>query len=364
MADPIDLDITYEDLMAQKLESIDDSLDKRETGVIYTATAANSAETAQMLVTVKNNNDMVFADTAPREYLIRRAKERGIDPPYPATKAKLKGVFNIDVPIGSRFSLDDHNYIVVEQIDVGEFILECETAGNVGNLYLGTLIPIEYIDGLTSAELTEVLIPGEDEEDTEDFRSRYFNSFISVAFGGNRADYKAKVGALEGVGGVRVYRAKYGAGTVGLTIINSQYEKPSQILIDSVQQEVDPLNAQGEGVGIAPMDHIVTVSGVNETNIDITLNVTYQSGWTWPDIEANVLQVIDDYFLELAAEVWAKAQTYEEDHAGVIVRISQIETRLLGVSGVIDIQNTQLNGGTSNIELDKEAIPKRGVVVG
>ncbi|WP_346234490.1 baseplate J/gp47 family protein [Lysinibacillus telephonicus] len=362
MAEPIDLNTSYEDLMAQKLAGIDDSLDKREGGIIYNATAANSAETAQMLVTIKNNNDMMFADTAPREFLIRRAAERGLAP-YPATNAKLKGVFNMDVPIGSRFSLDDLNYTVIEQITTGEFILECETPGNIGNLYLGTLIPIEYIDGLQSAELTEVLIPGEDEEDTEAFRTRYFNSFESVSFGGNRADYKEKVGALNGVGGVRVYRAKYGAGTVGLTIINSQFEKPSQTLIDAVQQAIDPLEMQGEGVGLAPIDHVVTVSPVEETTIDVTLNITYQTGWTWADIQANVLQVIDGYLKELAEE-WAKAATYEEDHQGVVVRVSQIETRLLGVAGVLDIANTQLNGQSLNIELDKEAIPIRGVVVG
>src|SRR5690606_12361543 len=103
-----------------------------------------------------------------------------------------------------------------------------------GNLYLGTLIPINYIAGLETAKLTEVLIPGEDEEDTEAFRQRYFNSFKSQAFSGNRADYKEKVNAISGVGGVRVYRAKHGPGTVGLTIIDSNFNKPSQTLIDTV----------------------------------------------------------------------------------------------------------------------------------
>lgn len=361
MAEPINLDTTYEDLMEQKLAKFSE-MDRRETSPLYIATAANTAEIVQMLATIKNNIDLVFADTAPREYLIRRAAERGLSP-YPATKARLKGEFNIDVPIGSRFSGDDLNYIVVEKIDDGKFILECESAGEAGNLYLGTLIPIDYIAGLETAKLTEVLIPGEDEEDTEAFRTRYFNSFKSIAFGGNRADYKERVGALSGVGGVRVYRAKYGPGTVGLTIINSQLEKPSQALVNAVQEAVDPLTMQGEGVGIAPIDHIVTVSAVEETPIDITLNIAYQNGWTWADIQDDVYRVIDEYFKELAKE-WAQAQTYEEDHAGLVVRISQIETRLLGVDGVIDIQNTQLNGGTSNIELDKEAIPVRGVVNG
>lgn len=360
MTEPLNLDTTYEDLMAQKLAGIDPTLDTREgTSLIYNATAANSIEVIQMLFTLKNQIDLVFADTAPREYLIRRAAERGLKP-YEATKARLKGVFNIDVPIGSRFSLDELNYVVVEKIEIGKFVLECETAGSIGNLFLGPIIPIEYIDGLTSAELTDVLIPGEDEEDTEAFRTRYFNSFDSTAFGGNRKDYKDKVSALQGVGGVRVYRAWNGGGTVKLVIINSQYEKPSQALIESVQEAVDPLSAQGEGVGIAPIDHIVTVFPVGETSIEITLNITYQNGWTWPDIESNVFQTIDNYFKELAKE-WAESG---DDNSGVVVRISQIETRLLGVDGVIDIANTMLNGAQSNIALDKESIPKRGVVIG
>lgn len=364
MTEPLRLDSTYEEILEDKLDSIDEELDTREgTSLIYNAVAANSLETAQMLVTLKDYLDLVFADTAPMEFLERRAAERGLTP-YPATNAKLKGVFNIDVPIGSRFSgQEDLNYTVVEKINVGEFILECETVGNIGNLFLGNLTPIDYIEGLESAELTEVLIPGEDEEDEESFRQRYFNSFESSAFGGNRADYKEKVNALNGVGGVRVYRAKYGAGTVGLTIIDSQFNKPSQALIDAVQEAVDPLDAQGEGLGIAPIDHIVTVSPVDEFTIDAELNLTYQSGWSWEDVEPNVLQAIDDYFKELAKE-WAQAISYEDDHSGVTVRISQIETRLLNVPGIIDISDTKLNGGTSNIVLDKEAIPIRGDVSG
>lgn len=368
MVKPLNLEVTYEELMEQKLAGIDDSLDKREgSSMVFNATAGNSVETVQMLVTLKNFIDMVFADTAPREFLIRRAAERGLKPEE-ATKAKLKGVFNVNIPIGSRFSLDDLNYVAKEKLITEElgkyiFMLECETHGNIGNLYLGKLVPIEYIDGLQTAELTEVLIPGEDEEDTETFRTRYFNSFASTAFGGNRADYKEKVLKLDGVGGVRVYRAWNGGGTVKLVIIDSQYDVPTQTLVNKVQEAVDPLDQQGEGVGLAPIDHVVSVFAVGTSTINITLNITYQSGWSWADIEANVHQVIDDYFKELA-EQWAKAQSYEEDHQPVVVRISQIETRILNVPGVIDIGNTQLNGGTSNVELDRGSIPKRGVVVG
>lgn len=360
MAEPLDLDLTYEELLAQKLAGVDDSLDKREvTSLVYNALAANSAETIQMIVTLKNFTDMVFADTAPREYLIRRAAERGIKP-TPATFALRKGIFNIDVPIGSRFSLDELNYRVVERTGPGVFVLQCETAGSIGNLFSGQLIPIEYIAGLETAVLTDVLVPGDDEEETEAFRRRYFNSFASTAFGGNRADYKDKVGKLPGIGGVRVYRAWNGGGTVKLVIIDSQYQVPTQTLVDQVQEAVDPLDAQGEGLGIAPIDHIVTVFPVREAAINIGLNITYQTGWTWADIESQVLAEIDSYFSQLAEE-WAVS---ENDNSGLVVRISQIEYRLLSIPGVLDIANTQLNGGTSNIEIDKESIPKRGVVNG
>jgi len=359
MVAPFDLDTSYEDLLAQKLTNVL-TQDRRETSLIYQATAANTAEIAQILFTLLNYENQMFADTAPRENLVRRAAERGLSP-TPATHAVRKAEFNIDVPIGARFSQEEYNYEVLEKIDTGIFKAQCETAGEVGNFESGQLIPIDYIAGLEIAQLTDVLIPGENEEDTEAFRSRYFNSFESVSFGGNRADYKERINKLPGVGGSRIYRAKYGGGTVDVTIIDSTFSKPSTALVELVQQLMDPLDAQGEGVGLAPIDHIVTISAVNETVVNIATTLTLQSGWSFVDVESAIKEVIDGYFKELS-ELWADAVTKQEDETGLIVRISHIETRILGVNGVIDISNTTINDVASNLELDKEAIPVRGTI--
>ena len=88
----------------------------------------------------------------------------------------------------------------------GKYEITCETAGEAGNDYTGTVIPIEYVDGLETCSISAVVIPGEDEEDTEVFRQRYMDSLNAQAFGGNRADYLEKVNAIPGVGGVKVYR--------------------------------------------------------------------------------------------------------------------------------------------------------------
>ena len=57
---------------------------------------------------------------------------------------------------------------------------------------------------LKPVKITSVLVPGEDEEDTELFRQRYLNSLNAQAFGGNQIDYIEKVNAIPGVGGVKV----------------------------------------------------------------------------------------------------------------------------------------------------------------
>lgn len=347
--------VTYEFILQRMLNRVSNRIDKREGSIIYDALAPAAAELQNMYIELDAVLNESFADTQSRAYLIRRAAERGITP-EPATYAVLRGEFDRDVPIGSRFSLDSLNYVVTEKIGTGVFKLRCETIGEIGNSQTGVLIPIEYIAGLTRAELTEILIPGEDEEDTEHLRSRYFSSLDSRAFGGNIQDYKEKINGISGVGGVKVYPTWDGGGTVKLTIIDSTYHAPSGALIDMVQTAVDPVVNSGAGYGIAPIGHVVTVEGVEETAVDISTIITYQNGWGWEDVETYVLIAVDEYFAELAAG-WA-------DESNLIVRISQIETRLLNVAGIIDIASTTINGMAQNLTLGADQIPKRGGVIG
>jgi uncharacterized phage protein gp47/JayE len=351
--------ITYELILQRMIDKVleqNPNIDTREGSIIYHALAPAAVELQNMYIELDTILNESFADTQTRDYLIKRCAERGIYPEA-ATKAVLKGEFNIDVPIGSRFSLDTLNYKVIEKISPGIFKLECETYGIEGNQHFGTLIPIEYIEGLTSAAITELLIPGEDEEETEALRKRYFNSLGSQAFGGNIADYKEKTNAIPGVGGVKVYPTPNGVGgTVKLVIIDSTFGVPSSTLLNTVQTAIDPIPNQGKGVGIAPIGHVVTVEGVTATTVNISTNITYQEGWTWADVEPYVHEAIDAYFFELA-ESWANEEN-------LIVRISQIEIRLLNIAGIIDIADTTINGLAQNLTLGSDNIPVRGEVIG
>lgn len=349
-------DITYElilDRMLNRVLAQNPNIDTREGSLIYNALAPAAVELQNMYIQLDTILNESFADTQTRDYLIKRCAERGVNVEE-ATYAIRKGEFNIDVAIGSRFSLNALNYIVTEKISTGVFKLRCETVGYIGNVESGSLIPIDYIEGLQTAVLTDVLVPGEDEEDTEHLRQRYFDSLDSQAFGGNITDYKDKTNSLNGVGGVKVYPVWDGGGTVKLVIIDSSFGKPSPTLVGNVQTAIDPTGNQGSGVGIAPIGHVVTVVGCGESIVNIQTRITFQEGWDWEALEPYVLNAIDAYFTELAAS-WASVDN-------IIVRISQIETRLLDLTGVLDIADTTLNGVAQNLTVLADNIPIRGAV--
>lgn len=350
--------MTFETIMERLLSKVSSNMDKREGAVIWDALAPAAVELQNMYIQLDVILKETFGDTASLYYLKKRAAERGIYQKL-ATNAYLKGEFTpvtVEVPIGSRFSCDKLNYVVTEKMEDGIYMLQCETAGTEGNRYLGTLIPITYIDYLETANLTELLIPAEDDEDVEVFRARYLSRLISDAYGGNISDYEEKVEAIQGVGDVKVTPVWNGGGTVKLTIIDDTFNVPSDVLVQKVKNEADPYPNEGLGYGFAPIGHVVTVEGVEGSTIDITTNIVYQPDWSWESAQSYVLNAIDEYFNEIS-RAWKQSD-------GVIVRISQIESRILDCQGVLDIYDTTINGSTANLQLAANQIPVRGLVNG
>jgi len=346
--------MTYEVILQRMLDKVPDTMNKREGSIIYDALAPAAVELTLAYMQFDMILNEAFGDTASREYLIRRAKERGLEP-EPATHAILKGEFtpsNIDV-LNKRFNLGSLNYVVTELISPGVYKVQCETAGTIGNQSLDDIIPIDYIEGLETARLTEVLIPGEDEEDTEAFRQQYFASFSEKSYGGNITDYLTKTNSLPGVGSTKVTPLWDGGGTVKLTILDSNYDQATPTLIEFVQNAIDPA-PQGEGWGIAPIGHTVTVDTVEEVTIDIDATITFDSGYSWESLQSQATAVIEDYLLELRTE-WANQNN-------LIVRIAQIETRLLAIEGIIDISGTTINTLASNLTLTTFQIPVLGTI--
>lgn len=287
-----------------------------------------------------------FGDTASREYLIRLCADRGITPKT-ATYAVLELETDVAVPVGTRFTGGDHIYKVTASGQV-----TCEQPGAAGNEYLGDVIPVEYVMGLTTAKLTRVLIYGEDDEDTETLRLRYQESFNERAFAGNAKDYHDKTLGIAGVGAVKVIRAWNGPGTVKLVILDSVFGKATDVLIQTVQKEFDP-NKDGHGDGLAPIGHAVTVDTASEVTVNIAATITYDNGYDLNTCKTQIETAIEEYFAGLRKN-W-------ENQSKLVVRIASIDAAIMGVKGVVDVTGTTLNGG-GNVELTEYEIPVLGVV--
>lgn len=395
-------DQTYEAILNRMLARIPDEYDKRESSLIWDTQASTANEILLLYVELKTLIANSYGDTAEREFLIYLCGDRGIIPES-ATNAILKGEFtptNIDVT-GQRFNIGEMNYTVIAPIDgeAGSYTVQCEEVGTIGNQYLGDMIPMNYIDGLETAELTEVLIPGEDEETTDHLRQRYLDSFNEKAFAGNKAAYLALVRAIDGVGDVKVTRvwngdinpasmiptdavttwynglsvtgevkawidAVYAAalakkltvgGTVLITIVDSDdYGVASSTLVQTVQNAIDPESDAGEGEGLAPIGHVVTVQSASGVTINVTTDITFEQGYSWSNLGTAITKAVSDYLLEL--------RTYWANGSNTVVRIAQIESRILAITGVADIADTEINGEVSNLTLGEYEIPVMGGV--
>lgn len=225
--------------------------------------------------------------------------------------------------------------------------------------------------------------------------------FNEQSFGGNRAAYIETVKKIDGVGNLKVTRVWNGdirpadmipstkvtswynsvisgldaevatwlsavymasfekkltvGGTVLITVVNSlDFGEASTVLLNKIQEELDPVENAGEGYGLAPIGHVVSVKSAEPVQSYITTTVTFDEGYNWSNTKTEIEEAVGAYLLELR-KAWA-------DNTSTIVRVSQIETRILSVKGVLDVANTKINGSTSNLTLTKYQIPVLGGV--
>lgn len=347
---------TFEVIIEEMLDNVPSDVDKREGSVIYDALAPVAMELAQVYSDLDMLIDETFADSASYYYLVKRAAEHGVFV-REGTPAVLEVVVEpkeLEIEPGTEFNVGELNYTLTNSLGDGHYLLTCDTSGTEGNNTADEVIPMGFIEDLESIEIYGIYTAGVDDEDEESLRERYIESFKTAAFGGNKEDYKEKIKDILGVEGCKVYSAKdlldleesVKAGQVKCVISATNGQVPTESLISTVQQEIDPTQT-GSGDGLAPCGHIVTIAGVNEYPISISADFVLQVAWE--DVSETVTLKITEYLTELAVD-WDSASE-------IVVRRSHIELNLLNIEGIVDVGNVKINGSQSNCILDKNSIP-------
>lgn len=339
-------------VMERMLGNVSNDVDKREGSVIWDAIAPCARELVNMYAEIQKALDNTFAGTAEREWLIKCCAEVGITP-YAATYAIRKAKFtpeNLPIPIGERFSYEDTNFKITEKLETaGEYHLQCEKAGEVGNDGSGLLVPINYIRGLDTATLLpEVIVYGEEEEGTEELRQRYFDTLPTMTLDGNVAQYSKWCREYAGIGNYKIFPEWRGKNTVKVSILSSENTIASSYLINEFQEWLDPKanddddHGEGLGMGKAPIGAIVTVSTATEVPINVHAQIVLRDGFVRPvDIEKD----LTEYFHNL---------NYVKNIASYVA-ISAVLQNNYSIDATLDVL---VNGAKDNINLGDEEICK------
>lgn len=351
-------DRLFDTIMDEMMAAFGADVRTDEGSLAYNACCRIAQKLEEVYGDMDDINNNMLPDTQDLDHLIRYAKERGISYEY-ATAPVVKGVFKQEIDIGEQLVCGDYTYTVTAPIESETYTykLTCETEGVAANTNLGELTPLDYIDEYLGGEITEIITPGVDDEDEDIFRARVIASFQSAAFGGNRADYRTYIDGLTGVGGCKPKRRTADSPIINIWVISSDYTVPSAELIDEIQSAVDPTVNSGEGDGMAPICHEVKILAVSGVTVDVTTRITFDDGYSAETSQSLIEGVIADYLADLRS-------TWESnDLEGMIVRVAQIESRILTVEGVLDVESTTLNGTSANLALDYTSVPLLGGVV-
>lgn len=344
----MDYETILDRMLGRVLESYP-TLDTREGSIIYNALAPAALELAIMYTELDNVLDESFAETASRDYLLRKCKEVGIEEDsFDATFGIHKAEFDVEIPIDSRWNCDLYNYKVVSYIGVNEDIysyrLECETGGTEPNVIVGDLTPIEHTpDGLYYAKLVECLIPGEDEATDDKIRETYFNKVKNTNNDGNLGQYKLWCEEYPGIGNYKILPLYNNVpNTVRVSILNTNNGVASETLVSEFQNYLDP-GVKGMGDGVAPIGAFVTVTTATEVPINVTADVMLAENYS--------TNIIDEGLVE-----YLKKIAYGKN----ILSIMQVGAAILDIEGVEFITNLKINGDTKDITLGDEQIPILG----
>lgn len=347
-------DLSLQEIIDRAMSRVPEEKDRRVGSIIYDTIASVAVSILDMALEYSNIDAATFIETSYGDYLDLRVAEKSITR-YQATKAVKKARFErngqpaTNVPIGTRFAAMDNDdgltYSIIEVMDTsGEYLVECEVAGTVGNLYYGSLMPIDYIDTLSSAEIFADYKEARDVETDDDLRQRYLEVYKRNSFGGNVSQYDEEVKKLDGVGELQVYRAYPNSGHVTLSIVGPGYRKISSDLIRTLQDTIDPTvnGQQGTGLGLAPIFHIVHVTTPTEQAIPIGFSLQVENGYTVSQLKPLIEEKLEEYFSSLRKD-WGVLDGTSHSY-NLTVHTSRIIVALLGITGVANVSNIKING--------------------
>ena len=361
---------TFEALAKTGLQAVPNTMDKREGSILYDAAAMTAAQLAQAYIELQYLYDQSFADTAHGQNLERKVAEAGITRRGATPAWRLGTATNpdgepLEVALGSRWAAMENDHMVAYAAaergsEAGQVWLKAETLGSAGNRYIGEVLALTPVMNLGMMLMSDVLVPGEDEEDDGALFTRYLEALQHKPFGGNTAQYRQWLLDQEGVGGAQIYPVWDGGGTVKCVILGGDWLPASQEMVDRIQTAIDPGKA-GAGIGIAPIGHKVTIATPEAVAINVSAQVTLAAGVERQQAQQAIEAALEEHF-ETLRRGWDEADAL----GGYAMRVylAQISARMMQVPGVLNVTHVALDGAEEDMNLAEDSQTQQVPVVG
>ena len=329
---------TFDNLMNEMLADFPVNIRTDEGSLVYNSLAKQAIQLENAYINLSYLYDNLLASTMTLDVLKIFGEERGV---YykEATPAIIKVIFvrsvvnqDITVPIGTQLYYKDLVYTVVEQIDINYYKLECNTAGLEGNIYNVELSMVDFTENFATAYVTEILIAGAAAETEEHYRKRVIDALKVSGFSGNKKAYKDKINEYDGIGGCKVGRRNPESGYIDITIIGSDFNVPSNDLINTIQTDIDPTQ-DGEGDGWCPMCHKVNIQPVRSFGLEFKFTIDLEDGYEVDDVQNDISKAIETFIYDTNKE-WAN-----KDY--LTIYITTFETYIKNVLGVKTVINNK-----------------------
>lgn len=358
---------TFQNILRAMLDRVPNIYDKREGSFFKIALGPAAYALEEFYIGLSQVQEMAFIQTAVGQSLDYLAVLGGISRKQ-ATPAVRLGVFDTPVPIGARFSTmggaGSINFLVTAAAPQPlHYQLTAETPGSMGNEYSGAILPITFIEGLNSAVLADILVPGDDTETDEELRERLITAMVDRPFGGNIAAYRENILAVDGVGQVQVYPTWNGGGTVKCSILGADLLPASAILVENVQNAIDPPEGQGLGLGLAPIGAEVTITAPEAVTVNVSAGVTLRPGIAIGQIQQSVQDAIDGYLTGIRQD-WGRPVPGTNNEYAATVYLSRVLASIISCEGLVNASGVLLNGQEEDIFLEESGQRQQVPVLG
>lgn len=358
-------DRTQEQIKAEMLADIDQETGLSSMAGSYAdatvgAAARQISEFYQALPAVVS---MLFVDETSGGYLDLVGQTYFNITRRPGTKARcgiaLTGSAGAVIPEGTLFlTATGLQFALMESVTIPEGgtangVLEAAQEGADYNVGPGAIVSMFVnLPGLTSFS-NQQASGGTDTESDAALLQRIQERRQKPINGTNGWQYRAWAMSVPGVGDAKVVELAKGAGTVGVTLVDSTMAPASPEIVEECQTLIDSQR---------PVGATAMVLAPTAVEIDVTAVVVISSATTPETVKAELEKRLGAYLADVIRSKYDVIYYGPGEDKAYTVIYNRILALLLTIEGVENATTLTVNGGTADVEIQPDEAPTAGTV--